>query len=119
MSLLSKAMTTCSLLTITDIADGRGGQMKTYKPTETFEAAFVLSASAEEAEAAGKEARNRYRITVGKEMNLKYHQVIRRESDGKIFRIMSDGDDCCTPQSAGLNMRQVDAEEWKLPSLAR
>jgi hypothetical protein len=38
--------------------------------------------------------------------------VFRRESDGKIFRVTSDGDDKKTPPSAGLDMRQVTAEEF-------
>jgi hypothetical protein len=38
-----------------------------------------------------------------------------RNSDGKIFRITSDGDDNHTPKSATLDMRQVSAEEWSLP----
>ena len=38
--------------------------------------------------------------------------MVRRASDGKIFRVTSDGDDKRTPRSAALNMRNVSAEEW-------
>ena len=46
---------------------------------------------------------------------LSYNDIFKRKSDGKIFRVTSDGDDKYTPDSAILNMRQVTAEE--LPSL--
>ena len=40
--------------------------------------------------------------------------MFKRLSDGKIFRVTSDGDDKYTPSSANLNMRQVSCEEWEL-----
>jgi hypothetical protein len=49
-------------------------------------------------------------------MVLQYHDVFRRLSDGKIFRVTSDGDDKFTPDTATLNMRQVTAEEWEPPA---
>ena len=49
-------------------------------------------------------------------MTLEYHDVFRRSSDNKIFRVTSDGDDRKTPTSAKLDMRQVTAEEWELPN---
>ena len=52
-----------------------------------------------------------YTITTRKNINLQYHEIIKRVRDGKLFRITSDGDDNATPGSAGLNMRQVSAEE--------
>ena len=55
-----------------------------------------------------------YTVTTTKALNLQYHDVFRRVEDSKIFRVTSDGDDKKTPPSAGLDMRQVTAEEWKL-----
>jgi hypothetical protein len=49
-------------------------------------------------------------------MNLQYHDIFKRKSDNKIFRVTSDGDDKHTPPSATLDMRQVSAEEYTLPS---
>ena len=53
-------------------------------------------------------------LLMNKNVNLQYHDVVRRQRDGKIFRITSDGDDNHTPAAATLNMRQVTAEEWEL-----
>lgn len=55
-----------------------------------------------------------YTITTSRAINLQYHEVIKRLSDGKIFRVTSDGDEKKTPASAALDMRQVTAEEWQL-----
>ena len=52
-----------------------------------------------------------YTITTRKNVNLQYHDILKRSRDGKLFRVTSDGDDKATPGSAGLNMRQVSAEE--------
>lgn len=59
---------------------------------------------------------NRFTLTTSKNVNLQYHYVVKRLRDGKIFRVTSDGDDNYTPVSASLNMRQVEAEEWEIPS---
>jgi hypothetical protein len=53
-----------------------------------------------------------YTIITEKNINLQYHDVVKRLRDEKIFRVTSDGDDKRTPASAGLNMRNVSAEEW-------
>jgi hypothetical protein len=54
-------------------------------------------------------------LTTRKDINLQYHDVLRRVRDGKVFRVTSDGDDLYTPASASLDMRNVSAEEFVLP----
>ena len=116
MSLLSDSMTKCTYLVKTPEADGYGGFTTTWKDGVEFNAAIVLdnSMQARSAEKAGVTAL--YTVTTQKGMNLQFHDVFRREEDKKIFRVTSDGDDKKTPSSAGLNMRQVSAEEYKLES---
>lgn len=112
MSLLSEAFENCTMLDKTTESDGRGGFTTSWKDGATFDAAIVFDSSmqARVAEAAGVKAL--YTITTAKNVNLQYHDVFRRESDSKIFRVTSDGDDKKTPASASLNMRQVTAEEF-------
>lgn len=116
MSLLAEMMTKCIYLVKTPTADGYGGYTTKYIDGVEFEAAIVLdnSMQARTAEKAGVTAV--YTITTSKSMNLQFHDVLRRNSDNKIFRVTSDGDDKHTPSSASLNMRQVSAEEWSLPN---
>jgi hypothetical protein len=70
--------------------------------------------NAREAEAAG--VKSLYTVTTEKGLIMQFHDVFRRERDGKIFRVTSDGDDKYTPDSANLNIRQVTAEEWSVPA---
>ena len=57
-----------------------------------------------------------YTITTKKAVTLQYHDIVKRVSDGKVFRVTSDGDDQKTPASATLDMRNVTAEEFDLPA---
>lgn len=112
MSLLSEAMEKCIMIDKTTASDGRGGFTTAWVDGAEFDAACVFDSSmqARVAEASGVKAL--YTITTAKNVNLQYHDVFRRVSDGKIFRVTSDGDDKKTPNSAALNMRQVSAEEF-------
>jgi head-tail adaptor len=114
MSLLSDAMEKCVIINRLRVNDGYGGYKNEWVDGAEFQAAITLDSStqAKLAEASGVTAL--YTIITGREMNLQYHDVLRRESDGKIFRVTSDGDDKKTPKSAGLDMRNVSAEEWRL-----
>ena len=114
MSLLSEAMTKCTRVVKTPIDDGYGGTTEGYVDGVSFNAAIVLDTSmqARVAQKAGVTAL--YTITTTKDTNLQFHDVFRREEDGKIFRVTSNGDDKHTPTSASLNMRQVSAEEYVL-----
>lgn len=114
MSLLDDAFETFEMLDRTTVEDGYGGIITTYNAGAKFQAVAVFNNSTEARVAAVQGAFDRYRITTRKAVNLQYHDVIRRLSDGKIFRVKTDGDDVKTPLSASLNMRQVDAEEWEL-----
>lgn len=112
MSLLLDAFENCIMMDKTTASDGRGGFTTAWTDGAEFSAAIVFESSmqARAAEAAGVTAL--YTITTTKNVNLQYHDVFRRVSDGKIFRVTSDGDDKKTPVSASLNMRQVTAEEF-------
>lgn len=114
MSLLQEAMEACVLLDKSTTADGYGGYKTTWKEGAEIEAAIVLDTSMEARSAEKMGVTALYTITTLKALNLQYHDVFKRLSDGKIFRVTSDGDDKETPRSASLNMRQVTAEEWNL-----
>lgn len=116
MSLLSEAMEDCTLYDKVTVLDGYGGYKTEWHEGAPFTAAIVLDTSMQARIAEKQGVTGLYTITTSKALNLQYRDVFRRNSDGKIFRVTSDGDDKHTPQSAGLNMRQVSAEEWSLTS---
>ena len=116
MSLLDEAMTSCIMLDKITRPDGYGGEMKVYVDGAAFQAAIVFDSSMQARTAQAQGVTSLYTVTTRKNKVLEYHDVFRRLSDGKIFRVTSDGDDKSTPDSAGLNMRQVTAEEWEIPA---
>ena len=116
MSLLQDAMETCTMLDRRTEPDGYGGIQTVWTDGAAFQAAIVLDSSMQARTAAVQGVTALYTVTTRKNINLQYHDVFRRGSDNKIFRVTSDGDDKRTPASAALNMRQVSAEEWSLPN---
>lgn len=114
MSLLTEAMEDCVMLDKSTRADGYGGYEVVWTEGAPISAAIVLDTSMEARAAKKAGVTDLYTITTEKVLNLQYHDVFKRLSDGKIFRVTSDSDDKKTPRSASLNMRQVKAEEWSL-----
>ena len=113
MSLLTEAMESCVIMNKVSEPDGYGGRVDTWTESNvSFLAAIVFDTSIEARRAEAEGVRSLYTVTTSKEMTLEYHEVFKRVRDGKIFRVTSDGDDKYTPNSTGLNMRQVTAEEW-------
>lgn len=104
------------ILTKTYVDDGRGGVIPTYKDGLEIDATFGWESSDQMRIAEQANAVPRYTITTRKNINLQYHDVLKRKRDNKIFRITSDGDDNASPNVSSLNMRQVEAEEWELPT---
>ena len=114
MSLLSAAMENCIMLDKRTVPDGRGGFVPIWEDGAEFQAAITFDTSMEARIGQAQGVTSLYTITTTKAITLMYHDVFRRISDGKVFRVTSDGTDRKTPASAGLNMRQVSAEAYKL-----
>ena len=114
MSLLSDAMTDVALLDKVRTSDGEGGFIENWIDSVIFQAAITFDTSMESRIAEKQGVSSRYTVTTSKNAKLEYHDVIRRLSDGKVFRITSDGDDKQTPKSATFQFLQVTAEEWVL-----
>ena len=113
MSLINKAMETSHIIDKTTAPDGYGGVITTYTEGAEFKAAYSINSSTEARVAAQQGTANRYTIFTKKSILLRFTDIIKRDRDGKYFRITSDGDDKMTPPTAGLDLRAVEAEEWE------
>ena len=111
MTLLDEAMESCILLDRVTSDDGYGGFSRTWTDGASFKAAITFDTSIEARAAEAQGVQSLYTVTTPRNVILQYHDYFRRESDKKLFRVTSDGDDKFTPASATLDMRQVTAEE--------
>lgn len=114
MSLIDEAMADVVLLEKRRESDGEGGFTTTWYEGARFKAAITFDSSMQARTASAQGVTSLYTVTTRRAAMLSFHDVLKRLSDGKIFRVTSDGDDRFTPASAGLDMRQVTAEEWRL-----
>ena len=115
MSLIDDFTSKCVMQDKVTKPDGYGGFTPEWVDGAEFDAAITLDSSMQARIAEQQGVTALYTITTKKNINLQYHDVLKRLTDNKIFRVTSDGDDKVTPISAQLNMRQVSAEEWSLP----
>jgi hypothetical protein len=112
--LMNQYVEDCTLLEKVRVSDGEGGWTTTWTDGMPFRAAIAYDSTlnARIAEKEGMKAL--YTVTTEKSAPLDFHDVFRRESDGQVFRVTSDGTDVMTPASASFQVSQVNAEEWSL-----
>ena len=114
MSLLNQAYEDVVLMDKRREPDGEGGFLTEWVESVVFQAAITFDTSMQSRIAEKQGVSSRYTVTTSKSAKIEYHDVIKRLSDGKVFRITSDGDDKQTPKSASFQFLQVTAEEWWL-----
>lgn len=104
----------CTLLEKVRVPDGEGGWTVSWSDGMQFAAAITYDNSMQARVAESEGMRATYTVTTEANMTLDYHDVFRRNSDGQVFRVTSQGDDKHTPPSATFQVSQVAAEEWAL-----
>lgn len=114
MSLLDTFFTPCVLMDKTRQPDGEGGFVAVWVDGLEFEAAIVMDSSTAARVAESEGMKSIYTVTTNKNLRLDFHDVFKRVSDGKYFRVTSDATDKQTPEVATFQFEQVQAEEWTL-----
>lgn len=110
-ALYEEMMTECCFMDKVHVPDGMGGWEEEWADGATFKAA-IHKDSTLQARIAEKQGVNElYTITVFRDNNLQFHDVIKRLSDGKTFRVTSNMTDNTSPVFSGINFGQVTAEE--------
>ncbi len=118
MGLLDEAMEDCVMLDKTTVPDEYGGSMiPVYVEGASFKAAIAFDGSTQGKIAAVQGVKSLYKVITSKAISFDYHDIFKRLSDGKTFRITSNGNDKKTPKGAGLDMRVTAAEEYQLEEL--
>ena len=112
MSLLTESMENCVFLNKKRVSDGEGGYIVEWETGAEFSAAITFDTSIEARTAEKAGVTSLYTVTTPKSIVLEYHDVFKRLTDGKIFRVTSDGDDKHTPNRATFQVTQATAEEF-------
>lgn len=98
------------------VDDGYGGYTFVWKDGATIKGALAIATQSEVTVAGAMGEKVTHTMLVDKEIELEYHTVLRRKSDGKVFRVTSKGADNYTPSSSSLNKRKLTCEEWEIPT---
>lgn len=115
MSMIDESMTDVVMMEKVRTPDGEGGYISQWSEGVQFKASITFDSSMQARIADKQGVTSLYTVTTSKNAPLEYHDVLKRLSDDKIFRITSDGDDKQTPSRAGFGQYlQVTAEEWEL-----
>lgn len=114
MRLFEKMMEECTMLDKKTISDGLGGFSTEWTDGAEFKAAIVKNNTLDAKVAEKNGVTELYTITVAKGTPIIYHDVLRRNSDGAIFRVTSNIKDSETPDASSFQIGQVSAERWNL-----
>ena len=115
MNLLQEYMEPCQMIEKKRVPDGEGGFITSWMDSAEFNAAVVCDQSMQARAAEKQGVTSMYTVTCQPNVKLEYHDVFRRQADGKIFRVTSNGEDVQTPKRLSFQFSQVTAEEWELP----
>lgn len=114
MSLIELMMTPCVIMNNSKISDGEGGFTSEWTDGAEIMVAIVNDTSMQARVAEKDGVTSVYTLTTTRENALDFHDVIKRKSDGQIFRVTSNGKDKESPQVSGINLAQATAEKWEL-----
>lgn len=98
------------------VSDGYGGQTTVWKDGATIKGALALASQSEVTVAGARGEKVTHTMLIDKSIILDYHTVLRRVTDGRVFRTTSTGTEDKTPKSSSLNKRKVTCEEWEIPA---
>ena len=96
------------------VDDDYGSVQRVWTEGATIKGIMAYDSSTQMKVALAMGAKSEYNFIVAQNINLDYHTVLKRKSDGKIFRLTSNSDDLESPTGSPLNQRQYSAEEWRL-----
>ena len=112
--LMNDFLEECTLIEKTRVPDGEGGWTTGWVDGMLFMAAITYDTTLQARVAESEGMKATYTVTTEKTMPLDFHDVFRRNRDGQVFRVTSDGTDRQTPARATFQVSQVSAEEWSL-----
>ena len=116
MSLISSMMEPFVFMNRVKVDDAVGGYLDTYQEGISFPAAVIKNTTTQAVVAEKSGISEIFTIVTEKGMALDYHDVVKRVSDGAIFRVTSRSVDSEAPAASSVQIAKVTAEKWVLPT---
>ena len=115
MALIDECMVSCHIYNRAIVDDRYGDSVETYTKGASFQAAIVKNSTTEAIVADKQMDTEIFTVITRKSMMLNYHDVFKRDSDGKWFQAISPAKDSETPARSSIPLCKVTAESWKMP----
>ena len=112
--IMSEWVERCTLLEKTRIPDGEGGWETAWTDGASFDAAITHTSSIQARVAESEGMGSTFTVWTDKNLTLDFHDVFRRDRDGQVFRVTSQGNDEESPDTASFSLTHVGAERWQL-----
>ena len=109
-------MESCHIVDKTTVKDDRGGVSTVYVEGALIDVAFSFDDSNTVVIGNQETVTDLYTLVTYKKVILQAGDIIERDKNGSTFKIEDNGDDSTPPAISALNMRQVKARKWNLPS---
>ena len=115
MALIFDMMEACCFMDKTTSDDPYGSTVHTdWHEGASFNATIIKNSTTEAIVAEKQGIDEIFTIVTEKGLMLDYHDVIKRKSDGQIFRITSLQKDSEAPEASTIPIGKVTAEKWVL-----
>lgn len=116
MSLLDVVMEPFTIMNRITVNDKYGGTSTKYIDGAVIDGVAVKGNAISNIVAQASGLSVTYNFTTRKKYTLNFHDVIKRNRDGKIFRVTGNSDDTTPPKISKLDMRATTLEEWSIPA---
>lgn len=94
--------------------DGLGGHDQTWTDGAPFRAFLREERTGETREAQRMIEAPRLLLVVSGDVSLAYHDIVKRQSDGAVFRLLSDTENRRTPAMSAVHIAAAVCERWAL-----
>ena len=98
------------------VSDGEGGFTTTWTDGLTVNLALSSNTSMQARIAEHEGVTSTCTITSYKNVKLDFHDVVKRVSDGMMYRVTSNSGVKESPNFSSIDMNQVTAEKWEMPN---
>ena len=113
-NLLYQIMTPCKIMNHIRTDDPLGGYTEAWTEGATFDASITKDSSTEATIAERQGVSEIFTVVTKRSFLLNYHDVIKRISDGAIFRMTSNSKDLEAHPVSTVQIARATAERWEL-----